>query len=166
MRASAISRIKTAMLKSALCLLFALMPTSAYAVAVCSVSATGPTVTYDPNNAMATNGVGNVRVNCSLVGLVSLLVAYQIQFSTGNSNTFNQRTMNRLSSQLGYNLYTNVARNIVWGNGSSGTSVVSDGYLLGIGPVVRDYPIYLQIPSGQLVPAGTYTDTINITLVY
>jgi spore coat protein U-like protein len=149
-----------------LSLLFALAPIPAHAIAVCTVSAVGPVVTYDPNNSMATNGAGSVTVNCSLVGIISLLVAYQIQFSTGSSNSFSQRTMNNLSDQLGYNLYTDAARSIVWGNGSPGTSVVSDGYLLGLGPVIRDYPIYLQIPPSQFVPAGVYNDTITITLVY
>lgn len=147
-------------------LLLTIAPLPAHAIAVCTVSAVGPIVTYDPNNSLATNGAGNVTVNCSLIGIISLLVAYQIQFSTGSSNSFSPRTMNYLSNQLGYNLYTDAARSIVWGNGSPGTSVVSDGYLLGLGPVIRNYPIYLQIPPSQFVPAGVYNDTITITLVY
>ena len=147
-------------------LLLTIAPLPAHAIAVCTVSALGPIVTYDPNNSLATNGAGNVTVNCSLIGIISLLVAYQIQFSTGSSNSFSPRTMNYLSNQLGYNLYTDAARSIVWGNGSPGTSVVSDGYLLGLGPVIRNYPIYLQIPPSQFVPAGVYNDTITITLVY
>lgn len=142
------------------------LPVQAYAIAVCTVSAVGPSVTYDPNNLSPTNGVGTVTVNCSLLGILSLLVAYQIQFSTGSSGAYTNRTMNYLSSQLNYNLFTNAARTTIWGNGGPGTSVVSDGYLLGLGPVIRDYPIYLQIPASQVVPAGVYNDTINITVVY
>jgi spore coat protein U-like protein len=43
---------------------------------------------------------------------------------------------------------------------------VSDGYLLGLGGGVSPYPVYGRIPATQNVQAGSYADTIIVTLTY
>lgn len=139
----------------------------AYGVASCSVSASPLNFgSYSPFSASPHDAVGNVRVSCSLIGLVSVNVSYTIQLSTGSSGSFFPRELGAGSQTLQYNLYTNSARTTVWGNASGGTAQVSDGYLLGLLTVTRDYPVYALIPSGQNVPAGSYADTIVVTLNY
>jgi spore coat protein U-like protein len=131
----------------------------------CTVSANATSFgSYSTFSPTALDGVGNVRVSCS--NLISILVNYTILLSTGSSGSYSPRHMASGANSLGYNLYTNAARTIVWGNGSAGTSALSDGYLLGVLTVTNNYPVYGRVAAGQNVPPGAYTDTIVVTVNY
>ena len=148
-------------------LFFWLLPLSAQAVANCSVTASGVVFgNYIYSNPTATDATGNVAVSCSILGLLSLLVSYDIRLSTGASNSFATRKMASGANLLNYNLYTTAGLSSVWGDGTSGSSIISDGYLLGLLTTARNYPIYGRIPAGQNVPAGVYSDTIIVTVTY
>lgn len=121
---------------------------------------------YSPFDGNPVDAVGNVRVSCSLLGLTSLLVSYDIRLSTGSSSSYFPRLMYSGTEVLEYNLYTDSARTMIWGDGSTGNSYVSDGYLLGLLTVSRDYPVYGRLPAGQNVPAGVYSDVIVVTVDY
>ena len=55
----------------------------------------------------------------------------------------------------------------VWGDGSGGSSAVTDSYLLGVGGNARSYTAYAKLPAGQaLAGAGTYTDTLIVTIAF
>jgi len=156
---------KTAVFILALCAV--LWTGRAGALAVCSVSAGGVAFgIYDPSAFSPLDRTGNVRVSCSLLGLAGLLVSYDILLSTGDSGSYAQRRMPGEGYALDYNLYTDNLRTKVWGDGSGSTSVVSDGYLLELLPQARDYPVYGRIPAGQNLPAGSYGDTITVTVNY
>jgi spore coat protein U-like protein len=43
---------------------------------------------------------------------------------------------------------------------------VSDSYLLGLGTTVRHYALYGRVPALQNAPAGSYLDSITITVDY
>ncbi len=144
-----------------------LIPLQAHAVGNCSVSANSVSFgSYTYTSPSPTDTTGNVRVSCSLGGFVSLFISYEIAFSTGNSGSYSPRTLAFGGNNLPYNLYTNAARNNVWGDGTGGTSTISDGYLLGLFTVVRDYTVYGRIPAAQNTPAGSYADTIIVTITY
>lgn len=144
----------------------AVIPIPAWGIADCTVSASAVAFgNYVYSAASPLDASGNVRVSCSLIGLVSLLVSYDIALSTG-SGSYAARQMSSGANQLQYNLYTNSARTIVWGDGNGGTSTISDSYLLGLLTVERDYPIYGRVPIGQNVPAGGYNDIITVTVTY
>jgi spore coat protein U-like protein len=102
-----------------------------------------------PNN----NGVGSLSINCKGGSTAT------VKLSTGLSNTFATRTLRNGPQVIAYNLYTSIARNIVWGDGSGGTSVMS---------VRRNNAAILNvfgsIPAGQDAMVGTYTDTIVVTI--
>lgn len=148
-------------------LFFIMLPTTAHAIANCTVTASNVVFgSYNFTNSSPTEVTGNVQVSCSLIGLISLLVSYEILLDTGNSGSYIPREMNNGTDQLQYNLYTNAARTSIWGDGNSGTAKITDGYLLGLFTVVRDYPVYGTIPSGQNISAGVYTDTIIVTVNY
>ncbi|MBC7698388.1 MAG: spore coat protein U domain-containing protein [Bacteroidia bacterium] len=146
--------------------LILLISQTAHANPSCLTTATGPIAIYDPLGAANIYGVGNVKVTCIYVGLGSPAVAYQIQLSTGVSNSFNNRTMRFLANQLVYNLYINPSYSLVWGDNTSGTATVNDGYSISAGTIIKNYPVYMRIPSSQLVNAGSYADTITVTVVY
>jgi len=106
-----------------------------------------------------------VTVTCSAL-VLGLLVAYDIELSTGNSGTFANREMTNGSESLNYNIFSDVNYTQVWGNGAGGSANVSDDYLLNISPTSRNYTTYGRIPAGQTVSAGAYNDTITVTVIF
>lgn len=133
----------------------------------CEVSATSVDFgIYDPLSGSETQSTGEIEVTCSLAELAEVLVEYEIKLSTGGSGTYFPREMESGASILEYQLYTDSSRTTVWGDGSEGTSTVTDGYLLEVLSETRTYPVYGSIPPDQMVAAGTYGDTITVTLEY
>ncbi|HJV24992.1 MAG TPA: spore coat U domain-containing protein [Aromatoleum sp.] len=133
----------------------------------CTASASATNFgTYSPTSPSALDGTGNVQVSCSLLGIISILVSYQIQLSAGASGSSAGRTLAGPGASLNYNLYTNASRTAIWGDGSGGSSTVSDGYLLGLLTTVKNYPVFGRIVAGQNVPSGSYSDTIVVTVNY
>lgn len=137
------------------------------AAANCSVSATVLAFgSYNPFSATPRDSTGTVTVSCTLGGLLSLLVSYEIKLSTGGSGSFSPRRMSSGANTLNYNLYTTSGRTTVWGNGSGGTGTVSDGYLLGLGTTVRNYTVHGRVPALQNARVGGYLDSITVTVEY
>lgn len=139
----------------------------AKAIAVCTVSANPVDFgNYDVFNSSPLDVAGNVKVSCSLLGLISLLVNYDILLSTGSAGSYTPRKMYNGAIPLTYNLYTTSNHTTIWGDGTGGTSFINDGYLLGLFTVERDYPVYGRLPAQQDVPAGYYSDSITVTVNY
>ena len=75
--------------------------------------------------------------------------------------------MSNGSSQLSYNIYKNVGRTIIWGDGTGGTGTMGDSYLLALGAShTETVSMYGKLTGGQNVSAGSYSDTIIATVVY
>lgn len=137
---------------------------SAYG-ATCSVSSSSVNFSvYDVFSLTANDSVGDISVACTGV-IISILVSYNILLSTGGGS-YASRSMASGSDHITYNLYINSSRSIVWGNGSSGTEVVSDGYLVALSTVTIHYPVYGRIPVRQNVATGNYSDTLTVTVNY
>lgn len=153
-----------------LCYLLSLLVCSysnlSFANPICTITATGPSAIYDPLGGVDAVAAGNIQTNCIYVGLGSTTLAYQIALSPGVSNTYNNRTMRFLSNSLTYNFYTNASYSLVWGNGTGGTSVVVDSYTMTAGTVIKNYSVYMRIPRAQSINAGSYTDSITVTVTY
>ena len=149
-----------------LCLLVCSYSNLALANPICTITATGPSVIYDPLSGVDGSAVGNIQTICVYVGLGSATPAYQIQLSAGSSNSYINRTMRFLSNSLTYNLYTNASNSLVWGNGTGGTSVVGDSYTMTAGTVIKNYSVYMRIPRSQSINAGSYSDSIAVTVTY
>jgi spore coat protein U-like protein len=62
-------------------------------------------------------------------------------------------------NSLGYNLYISAARNVVWGDGAgaSSTMIVNKNR-------TTTLSVFGQIPAGQDVAVGIYTDSITIII--
>lgn len=131
----------------------------------CSVGTTAVAFgNYNPISATPVTANGNVAVTCS--ALVIFTASYVISMNAGNSGSFATRFMNLTGNHLNYNLYTTVARTIIWGNGTAGTGTVSDSYTaIGLSET-RNYTVFGLLPALQALPAGTYTDTITVTVTY
>ena len=131
--------------------------------ATCAVSAVSLAFgSYNPFQIGPTDTTGNIAILCS--GTPGEVVAYTIGLNSGHG-TFSQRRMRSANGfWLNYNIYTSVARTIVWGDGSGGTLMVSDGYTLGAPSVTRNYPVYGRTPAIQKTPVALYSDSIVVTL--
>ncbi|CAN5417619.1 N/A [soil metagenome] len=154
-------------LSGILCVVALAASNAAHALgATCTVSSTATAFGYyDPVSPTANDTTGSVSVSCQAA--VALAVSYQISLSAGTYGTYAQRQLGASTQRLGYQLYTNTARSSIWGDGTAGTSVVSDGYLLSIlGVVSKDYQVYGRMPAQQNVAPGTYNDVITVLLSY
>lgn len=131
----------------------------------CSTSATNLNFgTYNaasPSPALAT---ANITVNCFSL-LVLMVGTVDVALSAGASGTATQRTLVNGTSRLNYNVYQDGARTAILGG-------------LGVGGAVRTLSInglltyattltaYGSIPERQWVKAGTYSDTVVVTIIY
>lgn len=141
------------------------LPLSAHALlATCTVSATGITFpAYVSPGGSNADSTGDVAVTCT--ALVVGIGSYTIALNAG-SGTFVNRTLKSGANALTYNIYTDSARSIIWGDGTGTTQTESDSYLILLTPTTRHYTPYGRIPGAQNKPAGTYTDTVTVTITY
>ncbi|MBH0200187.1 MAG: spore coat protein U domain-containing protein [Nitrospira sp.] len=137
-----------------------LTPFAAHAAVKCSVTTVGVAFgLYDVFSSSPLLSAGSVSVRCSGLGTGTEQVS--ISLSTGGSGSFNPRTLSQGSERLNYNLYLDPGHTQIWGNGTGGTvrhvSVSKNPVTL---------TIFGRIPPGQDVTAGTYSDTIVVTIDY
>ena len=107
--------------------------------------------TSGQTNNLDVNGVINY-VNCS--GSLSFAL------DGGLSGSINARQMQQGANRLNYQIFRNAVRNSVWGTGAEAQGVVLVGTQSG------SVTVYGRIPASQVVPDGTYTDTVNVTLTF
>ena len=84
--------------------------------------------------------------------------APMVMISKGNSATYAPRTLVSGPLALPYNLFLDVARQVVWGDGTEGTS-----YWTAPGGTAQAQ-IYARIPAGQDAVAGDYSDSVVLTI--
>jgi spore coat protein U-like protein len=99
---------------------------------------------YSASAASPTNMSTSLSVTCTN-GL-----AYTVDLNGGNSHSLN------------YQLYTTNGYASIFGDGTGGTITVSGS---GNGSA-QSIPVYGQIATAQYVPAGSYSDTISVTVNY
>lgn len=147
-------------------LLLAALPLKLEAVTLCTTTALALGFGgYNPFSTVPLDSTGQVSVSCT-GEVISALVNYTIRLSAGSSGGFVTRYMVQGGHQLNYNLYTNSSHSIVWGDGTGGTSTVTDSYSVDLLTVTRNYPVYGRVPALQKVMSGLYTDTIVVTVDY
>ncbi|MES2959427.1 MAG: spore coat U domain-containing protein [Pseudomonadota bacterium] len=136
--------------------------------ASCTVSATAVAFgSYSPLSSTPADANGSVTVSCAPV-LVALTLPYTIALSTGSQGSFLPRQMSAGSQHLQYQLYTDLLRTTVWGNGNSGTALMNGNLgLLLVFPASAMHTVYGRIPSLQSsAAAGAYSDVITVTVTY
>jgi len=117
---------------------------------------------YDVFSSTPLDAVGTITINCS--GNVGRAT---VTLSTGLYGTFNPRRMRRSGGAdlLDYNVYTNIARTTIFGDGTGGTSRVRTRRPPGPRvPWSASIDMYGRIPPGQNVSIGTYSDTLTATV--
>ena len=148
------------MLRAAVAAAVVVLCASGAEAANCTVSSTSVSFgTYNVFNATPNDSTGSVTLNCT-GGAKSVAIG----ISRGGSSTFLPRRMAKGGEPLVYNLFLDAARTVVWGDGSPGTQyqVVDD-------PRNRSdvtMTIFGRMPPAQDVSAGTYADTVMVTVNY
>ncbi len=127
--------------------------------AVCTVSATPVAFgVYPPFSVTPTTSTGTTTVHC-VAGAANIVIA----LSTGGGGSYANRRMVSGASNLAYQLYSDAARTMIWGNGTAGTVTVS-AHLPSNS--TQNFTVYGRIPALQGVRPGAYTDTITVTVTY
>lgn len=129
----------------------------------CTISASGVAFgAYNPQSSTARDGTGTLNLACP-----PSVTAPIVALDAGLWGAVNARRLSSGSFTLNYNLYTTTARSVIWGNGLLGTvtQTLSGGTVSG-GTRNFSRTIYGRIPALQNVGAGTYGDTITITVIF
>jgi spore coat protein U-like protein len=110
---------------------------------------------YDPLATFANESTGRIDIECDAMSEAS----YRILISAG-SGSFADRTLRSADGELHYNLYTDMLRTRIWGDGNGFTDVVA-------GSAARaSYPVYGRLPARQNVSVGSYRDLLYITVEF
>lgn len=150
----------------------ALASVPAQAQAACAVTGSGSVnfLTYNPASATATLASAVVTLTCTFTGSSgNQRIDWSMQLTNGNSNDCNARRLAGPNDVLSYNIYQNSVGGGVWGNLACAT--FPSGRLTvgsGAGNNTRSVSntLYGQIPTGQFVSAGTFTDLLVLTVSY
>jgi spore coat protein U-like protein len=117
--------------------------------------------TYDALATRDTDALGEVMYTCSRK--IGSVLNVRINVSRGGSGSFDRR-MASGAEQLSYNLYLDADHRKVWGDGSSGTD-----YYFNPSPPNNTrvtVPAYGRLFGMQDVMAGTYTDILQVTILF
>jgi spore coat protein U-like protein len=130
----------------------------------CGVSTTPVNfINYDVFSLSPAYSTGVVVVSCNSPDQHPLPVT--ISINSGGSGTFNPRQMRAATGtdRLNYYLFTNASRTVIWGDGTGGTSTVTN-------MVTRNVPwnatIFGILPQRQNISAGNYSDTLLVTVLW
>ncbi len=129
---------------------------SATVVNACSVSS-GAAVAfgnYDPAANADTTASGTFTMQCTNGTNTAILLGQGANAATGSPT----RQMASGNTTLNYQLYTTSGGSTVW-DGVTGVPQAANG-------TAQAITVYGKIPRGQAVAAGTYADTVIITLSY
>lgn len=132
---------------------------TATVIDVCAVSAGNLSFgTYSPIAGSALDGTSTITVTCSLG------TAYNLRLDGGtNGSGVSARQMLRASGTelMNYSLYRDPARTNNWGQTDNTDTVSATGTGLN-----QDHTVYGRIPASENVPAGSYSDTVTVTVSY
>jgi spore coat protein U-like protein len=113
---------------------------------------------YDFTSESAVGGSTTLSVLCTTG------TSFQVGLNAGSTSgsTVTSRAMTDGSNTLDYGLYQDASFTTNWGN-TPGTDTPA---AVVAGTTASDLAIYGRVPAGQNVPAGDYSDTIQVTVTY
>jgi spore coat protein U-like protein len=131
---------------------------SATVVNNCLISATNVAFTSTGVLSSALNATGAITARCTNGD------AFEIALSSGSSGNVAARQMQRSggSGAVNYQLYTDAAHTIAWGDGTAGTTMATG---TGSGNAVS-ITVYGRVPVQTTPMPGSYSDTITATISF
>lgn len=135
------------------------------AARACTISAVGVNYgAYNPQSAANDDANGRVDLACP-TSVTSPIVA----LNGGLWGAVNARKLKHLTLSyfINYNLFTTAARTVIWGDGTSGTVTLTlSGGTISGGTRNFTHNIFGRAPGSQNVAAGSYSDTITLTVTF
>lgn len=118
---------------------------------------------YDVFASSPLDSTGGITVNCSNPPQRPITVT--VTLSAGSSGSYTQRQMKPAtgSGALLYNLYVDTSMTTVLGDGSGGSTVLTNVVTR---PITWSITIYGRIPARQNVVPGIYSDTLTATVLW
>lgn len=130
----------------------------------CTISAGALTFTsYDPTSSADSDATAAISSTCTAGGAAKITMSEGGSKLEGSTTAVPKRAMKtsgETPQMLAYHLYSNTDRTTVWGN----TADTGKG-VTGTGSAVTT-TVYGRIPKSQVVGAGTFTDTVAVTITY
>jgi spore coat protein U-like protein len=116
---------------------------------------------YDVFSTIPVDSTGSIQIFCDQTQPHVVISIGPSQ----NSGGFNPRKMKNssFSDFLSYNLYSDAGRTVTWGDGTGGTSTVTQKAFKNTPLVVT---IFGRIPAGQDVYVGSYSETVTVTIIW
>jgi spore coat protein U-like protein len=147
-----------------------LAPIAAPAATVCRLTSGGSLGfgTYDFFSASPNDSLVEVNVTCTRQGgpqHQTLLL--RVDQGMNGTSVSARRLLHTGGSgdTLAYGLYRDVGRNSVWGTSDNVNTLSTNVSVPNGGSAVARFTIYGRIPARQDVSAGTYRDTVGVTLI-
>lgn len=129
----------------------------------CSVSATPLDFENISPFAGAQDAEGEVSVDCT--GIAELFPSMVVRMQSGTHGTIASRKMRSSAGDLlDYNIYTTTTRNVVWGNGVTGSTVTVSGGLLGLGHWTATRGFFGRVSPTNATKPGAYSDTVIVRI--
>jgi spore coat protein U-like protein len=148
----------------ALVALLASLSTAASAAITCNITSPGVTLAYPANSAPVITQSGFTVTCVRNLASDPTSVSYSVQVNNGLSpNGINNRAFSGTNA-MRYDVYRDASCSTTW----KGNQAVSDSIttLSGFTPVSKTTPYWGCVVTAQSPAAGTYTDTVTMTLSY
>lgn len=134
----------------------------AHAIVNCSITSTGFSITNQPTVATAYSSQGSFDLTCTRGILDITSTNYTITVNNGNNPTGTQNRATLTGNTISYDTYKTNGCNTIWGNGAGQSFTGS----VNIPSTTTINYVGCITTSGQYVPAGTYMDTVTMSLTY
>ena len=131
----------------------------------CTITAGAMTfASYDPTASVDNDATATITSTCTSGGAAVITMSAGSRAQAGSTDAIPLRAMFNGSEgspeDLDYYLYSDSAGGTVWGNTSgTGKSITADG-------TAQNFIAYGRIPKNQTVAAGTFNDSVAVTLTY
>ena len=131
----------------------------------CTISAGAMTfASYDPTATVDNDATATITSTCTAGGAAIITMSQGSRAQGGSTDAAPLRAMFNGSEgapeDLLYQLYSDSAGGTVWGNtDATGKSITADG-------TAQTFTVYGRIPKDQTVTAGSFTDSVAVTLSY
>lgn len=139
-----------------------LVGSSAQAVISCNVTSPGISAAYSPASVGNTFVQTSFTVNCSRAATDPTTVTYYVVPNNGSNTGNNPNRAMRAGSIINYDTYRNSTCTTLWT--ANFTDYIGGTITFGTGSQTQSY--WGCISPGQNTPAGTYTDTVTMTVYY
>ena len=131
----------------------------------CTISAGAMTfASYDPTAAADNDATATITSTCTTGGAAVITMGQGSRAQVGSTDAIPLRAMFNGDEggpeDLDYHLYSDSAGGTVWGNtAGTGKAITADG-------TAQNFTAYGRIPKNQTVGAGSFSDSVAVTLTY